>query len=84
MKNLRELEADVGGFDFASVLRAYYEAWRDDDDARQSACLKWLRGEFGTRTEARQATGIRSLTIICSETRSDISRRSRKVSNPCR
>ena len=64
MKNLRELEADVGGFDFASVLRTYYEAWRDDDDLRQSACLKWLRGEFGTRTEARQATGIRSLSII--------------------
>ena len=64
MKNLRELEADVGGFDFASVLRTYYEAWRDDDDLKQSACLKWLRGEFGTRTEARQATGIRSLTII--------------------
>ena len=63
-KHLRELEADVGGFDFASVLRAYYEGWRDDDDAKQSACLKWLRGEFGTRTEARAATGIRSLTIV--------------------
>ena len=63
-KNLRELEADVGGFDFAAVLRAYYEGWRDDDDAKQSACLKWLRGEFGTRTEARAATGIRSLTIV--------------------
>ncbi len=63
-KNLRELEADVGGFDFAAVLRAYYEGWRDDDDEKQSACLKWLRGEFGTRTEARAATGIRSLTIV--------------------
>jgi len=63
-RNLRELEADVGGFDFAAVLRAYYEGWRDDDDAKQSACLKWLRGEFGTRTEARAATGIRSLTIV--------------------
>ena len=63
-KNLRELEADVGGFDFAAVLRAYYEGWRDDNDEKQSACLKWLRGEFGTRTEARSATGIRSLTIV--------------------
>lgn len=63
-KNLRELEADVGGFDFAAVLRAYYEGWRDDNDEKQSACLKWLRGEFGTRTEARAATGIRSLTIV--------------------
>ena len=67
MKNLRELESDVGGFDFASVLRAYYEAWVSDDDMRESACLKWLRGEYGTRTEARQATGIRSLTVINDE-----------------
>lgn len=64
MKNLRELEADVGGFDFAAVLREYYLGWRDDDDAKQSACLKWLRGEYNTRTEARQATGIRSLSVI--------------------
>ncbi len=67
MKNLRELESDVGGFDFASVLRAYYEAWVSDDDMHESACLKWLRGEYGTRTEARQATGIRSLTVINDE-----------------
>ncbi|MBQ7932951.1 MAG: ATP-binding protein, partial [Clostridia bacterium] len=64
MKNLRELESDVGGFDFASVLREYYNAWLTDDDLKQSACLKWLRGEYGTRTEARQATGIRSLSVI--------------------
>ena len=67
MKNLRELESDVGGFDFASVLRAYYEAWTADDDMHESTCLKWLRGEYGTRTEARQATGIRSLTVINDE-----------------
>ncbi len=64
MKNLRELESDVGGFDFASVLREYYNAWKCDDDAKQSACLKWLRGEYSTRTEARQAIGLRSLTVI--------------------
>jgi len=64
VKHLRELEADVGGFDFAAVLRAYYMAWQEDDDEKQSACLKWLRGEFNTRTEARQATGIRSLSVI--------------------
>ena len=64
MKSLRELEADVGGFDFATVLREYYNAWRDDDDLKQSACLKWIRGEYNTRTEARQATGIRSISVI--------------------
>lgn len=64
MKSLRELEGDVGGFDFASVLREYYLAWRNDDDLKQSACLKWLRGEYNTRTEARSATGIRSISVI--------------------
>lgn len=64
MKNLRELEADVGGFDFASVLRAYHAAWERDDEMLQSACLKWIRGEYNTRTEARAATGIRSLSVI--------------------
>lgn len=64
MKDLRELESDVGGFDFATVLREYYRAWQTDDAERQSACIKWLRGEYNTRTEARQALGIRSLSII--------------------
>ena len=66
-KKLRELEDGVGGYDFASVLRAYYEGWRDDDDAKRSACLRWLRGEYGTRTEARAATGIRNLSIVSDE-----------------
>ena len=66
-KNLRELESDVGGFDFSAVLREYYTAWREDDGERESACIKWLRGEYNTRTEARGALGIRSISIISDE-----------------
>ena len=66
-RNLRELEADVGGFDFSAVLREYYRAWREGDDERQSACLKWLRGEYNTRSEARRDVGIRSLGVIGDE-----------------
>ena len=29
-----------------------------------SSCLKWLRGEFGSKTEARAAIGIKSLSVI--------------------
>lgn len=57
----RELEGQVGGFDFARVLTLYYEASRDDSDeaeAKRSACLRWLRGEFTTKTEARAALGV--------------------------
>ena len=61
---IRSLESDVGGFDFALVVRTYYEAYRAENDEKMSACLRWFRGEYNTRTEARQAIGIRSLSII--------------------
>jgi len=65
--NLRELEDFVGGFDFANVIGAYYKAvCRDDteDEEKKSACLRWLRGEFSTKTEARQALGFSVSCII--------------------
>ena len=61
---LREMEFLVGGFDFASVITAYYRAYLDGDDTRMSACLRWLRGEFATKTEARGALGMPVSTII--------------------
>ncbi|MBQ8235911.1 MAG: DUF2791 family P-loop domain-containing protein, partial [Clostridia bacterium] len=47
------MEGHVGGFDFARVLLMYYRATRDEDDEKKSACLRWLRGEYTTKTEAR-------------------------------
>ena len=61
---LREMEFLVGGFDFASVVTAYYRAYLDGDDTRMSACLRWLRGEYATKTEARGALGMPVSTII--------------------
>ncbi len=55
---LSSLEGGVGGFDFARVLGAYYEAEAAGDDEKRSACLRWLRGEYGTKTEARHALGF--------------------------
>ncbi len=55
---LREIETGVGAFDFARVIDRYYKAWRDGNEAGQSDCLRWLRGEFGTKTEARSLLGV--------------------------
>ena len=55
---LREMETGVGAFDFARVVDTYYRAWRDGDERRQSDCLRWLRGEFTTKTEARAALSV--------------------------
>lgn len=55
---LREIETGVGAFDFAHVIDRYYRAWKENNEAGQSDCLRWLRGEFGTKTEARAALGV--------------------------
>ena len=54
----RELESEIGGFDFATVLTRYYKAYMDGDEEKKSACMRWLRGEFSTKTEARNAIGV--------------------------
>ena len=61
---LSELEGDVGGFDFARVLGEYYSASILDDSDKKSACLRWLRGEFSTKTEAKSALGFQVSVII--------------------
>ncbi|MBQ9773271.1 MAG: ATP-binding protein [Clostridia bacterium] len=61
---LREMEFLVGGFDFARVITAYYHAYTDGNDDARSACLRWLRGEFSTKTEARRELGFAVSVII--------------------
>jgi hypothetical protein len=47
------LEGMVNGFEFAKAVAAYYRAYRDDDEALKSNVLKWFRGEYATRKEAK-------------------------------
>ena len=64
---LGELEFMVGGFDFARVIFEYYTASLSDDEgssAKMSACLRWLRGEFTNKTEAKNALGFPVSIII--------------------
>ena len=51
----------LGGHDFAAVLKAYWRGHEDDDDALKSSALRWLRAEYATKTEARQALPVRSI-----------------------
>ena len=52
------LEEMVHGFDFARVMRIYYAAATNGEDERRSAVLRWLRGEYRTKTEAKADLGI--------------------------
>lgn len=61
---LRDIEFLVGGFDFSKIITEYYRAFLNGDDEKQSACLRWLRGEYSSKTEARHALGFNVSVII--------------------
>lgn len=60
-RKLVPLQDEVGGYDYAVVLKAYLRGSEEGDELLKAAALRWLRGEFSTRTEARQALGVRTI-----------------------
>lgn len=60
-ERLAHLEELTGGYDFAQVVRRYWEGFDTGDDQLKSAALRWLRGEFSTKTDARKALGVRTI-----------------------
>jgi len=47
------LEGMVNGFEFAKAVVAYWRAYRMDDAATKSNVLRWFRGEYPSRREAK-------------------------------
>lgn len=60
-ERLAHFEEMTGGFEFAEVIRKYWEAHETEDEDLKSAALRWLRAEFATRTDARKALGVRTI-----------------------
>jgi hypothetical protein len=58
---LNPLTEMVGGYDFADVLATYARAFEDGNDKLKADAVRWLRGEFTTKTEARAALGVRTI-----------------------
>ena len=54
----------VHGFDFTRLLTLYYRAYVSGDDETKAKVLKWFRGEYATKTEARQELGV---TIVITD-----------------
>ena len=48
----------VHGFDFARLLTVYYRAYLSGDEETKAKVLKWFRGEYATKTDARQELGV--------------------------
>ena len=52
------LEGMVNGFEFARAVALYWKAYKEDDAALKSNVLRWFRGEYPSRKEAREDLGI--------------------------
>lgn len=57
-KTISSLNEMVHGFDFARLLTLYYQAYINGDEDLKAKVLKWFRGEYGNKTEARQELGV--------------------------
>jgi P-loop Domain of unknown function (DUF2791) len=60
-KKLAHLTELVNGYDFADVIAAYCRGYDEGNEQLKSDAVRWLRGEFSTRTEAKQALGVRTI-----------------------
>lgn len=60
-EEISSLKSLVGGFDFAFVIAKYHEAYQSGDDTTKSNSLKWLRGEYATKTEAKSDLGVNGI-----------------------
>ena len=48
----------VHGFEFAKLLSAYYRAYLEGDDETKAKVVRWFRGEYALKSEAREALGV--------------------------
>lgn len=55
---ISSLSEMVHGFDFARLLTLYYRAYNECDDELKAKVVKWFRGEYTTKTEAKAELGV--------------------------
>lgn len=60
-ERLNGLSELVGGYDFAEVVAAYWRGHDAGDEELTANAIRWLRGEYSTRTDARAALGVRTI-----------------------
>ncbi len=56
-----EISEMVHGFEFARLLSLYYQAYIDGNDDTKMKVVKWFRGEYALKKEAREDLGVNIL-----------------------
>lgn len=58
LKHIKEL---VGGYDFATVISTYCEGFEEGREELMDGAIRWLKGEFSTKTEAKNFINVRNI-----------------------
>jgi hypothetical protein len=58
---LEHLSEMVNGYDFATVIAAYWKGFETGNEQLKADAIRWLRGEFTTKTDAKAALGVRTI-----------------------
>lgn len=48
----------VHGYDFSKVITSYYFGYRDGNEVRQGNALRWLRGEYSSKVQAKHDLNV--------------------------
>lgn len=51
---VNKIEGMVHGFDFAKVISKYWSGYKEGNEDKKNNALRWLRGEYQTKTECKQ------------------------------
>lgn len=57
---LQTLSESVGGYDFAQVVLSYWKGYDEGNHTLQESAIRWMRGEYTTKTDARHELGVRT------------------------
>lgn len=61
-RKIREITSSLGemvhGYEFARLLSAYYHAYINGDDDTKGKVLRWFRGEYTLKREAKSDLGV--------------------------
>jgi len=60
-QKLDHLTELVNGYAFADVIAAYCRGFDEGNEQLKADAIRWLRGEFTTKTDAKQALGVRTI-----------------------
>lgn len=61
LEEVHHIEGLVHGFDFGMILVSYWRGYNLDNDSLRDSALRWLRGEYSTKSEAKADLNVRNI-----------------------